>query len=135
MGARVENNEFKFIMRQIERKIVSPLVDSGVKTRSVSTRPGKLYTTDFGRSLGLLINSEDVFAVDYYGFYRKTIGFVLKSRRIADKEKQNHVTMEVPVVSFASIRVEDVLAHAPDLITIFPQFKFELLRLRGFKNK
>ena len=125
--------QFKNYLSMIERDVIFPIAENGIKTeRLVSTRPGKLYATNYGRMIELLLYSDEVFAVDYYGFHKKTVGFIRKSNLIRQKLGKKHVSIKVPVVSFAAIHVEDILKHAPELVANFHKFKSELIELRGF---
>jgi len=105
------------------------------KVEKVSLREGKLFGSRFGHHMGRVIESSEVFAVDYYGYVKKTRGFFKMVEGIASSTKGQVKCLEVPVIHFAALRVEKIAKLAPDLVAEFPGLKKEILDARGFKHK
>lgn len=101
------------------------------KKRKVPAKKGKLYNTEFVGFVGDMFNCEDPIAIDYYGFFKKSSGFIEKMDSFEDIEVKS---MLVPVAHFASIRIEIISDLAPELIINFSDYKKYLLSLRGFKG-
>lgn len=100
----------------------------------ISLRKGKLEDTSFGRLLGEEVDTEFIFAIDYYGYYKKSRGCLRLIERF--QASLNGVrAARIPVVHFASIRGDAVARLAPDLIKNFHEFKSILLEVRGFQAK
>lgn len=106
------------------------------KEELVPIRNGKLLRRPFGKALGREINCDAVVAVDYYGHIKKSTGFFRYAEQCsADVEGQLKMISSV-LVHFARIRIEDVyrISKSSKLIGRFPEFKEEMLRLKGFKK-
>jgi len=105
------------------------------KVERISVREGKLFNSRFGVLMGRVIESPEVFAVDYYGYVKKTRGFYRMVESISGSTKGQVKCVEVPVIHFAALRVEKIAKLAPDLVAEFPSLKKEILDARGFKHK
>lgn len=121
----------------LEQKVLIPCYRDGKIARKnlVSGRLGKFYSTPYGRWVGFLLDCDDVVVLDYYGLHKKSHGFVRELSIIRTKLGKRDVAIRVPVLSFASVHLEDVMYYAPELVGRFPSFKMDLIRLRGFKVK
>lgn len=119
-------------MKEFELRVVGPGLCKGIFGRRefVSVRRGKLASTLYGRVLGNQAESNQLFAIVYYGHIKKSRGLVLDLQQIVGRQIKMAETL---VVHFGSIRIEDVAVLAPDLIGYFPKFKEQILSLRGFK--
>jgi hypothetical protein len=124
--------DFKKYLKQFEIWIVVAGVRTGVfgQKEVIPARRGKLADTPFGRTIGLKFDSELPLAIDYYGHMKKSTGFF---EMIAEVDTQVRM-IECPVVHFASIKLDDIVELSSTLISDFPVFKREMLRLRGFKK-
>jgi len=123
--------DFKKYLLQFEAQIIVVGVCRNVFGRSevIPARRGKLAATSFGKIIGLEFPAKSPIAIDYYGHMKKSTGFF---EMIAEVDTQVRM-IECSVVHFASIKLDDIVELSPELISDFPVFKREMLRLRGFK--
>ena len=130
-------SEFKRYILLFETEVVISGINGGVftKTGKVFVRSGRLASQDFGRSMGRWIAAKEPCAIDYYGYVKKSFGFSHQAEQMMDGTTGQIKAVEVPLVYFASIRVEKVAVLAPKLVADFPWFKIEVLNRRGFKHK
>ena len=104
----------------------------------VSVREGKLYYSRFARFLGTTIDHHAPFAIDYYGYFKKSSGlrkyFIEVQEDMVDQQIKH---INTTIVKFNSIRVEDIKALTDDqyLLWGFIEFKDVLLEKRGLGNK
>lgn len=127
--------EFKTYQERFERELCS-LLSVEAATERVFFGQQQLELTVFGWLLGerSTARTEDLFAVNYYGLYRKSEGFcVLRDLLRRDKPGQVRF-IECPVVHFASIKIEQIAEIVPGLVSQFPVFKQKLLMFRNFKK-
>jgi len=101
------------------------------KKRQVPAKKGRLFKSEFADFVGYTLEHKDIFAIDYYGFFKKSSGFIDKMTSFKDVEIKS---MNVPVAHFASIKVELLSDIAPELVVNFSAFKRHLLDIRGFKH-
>lgn len=126
-------------LTDFERKVIV----EGVRRRRlgkwelVPIRPGKLSATTFGVTIGLFIPTMEPLAVNYYGHYKKSVGFEhYIAKEIKDLTGSQLRMYKSTVVHFASIGIEEVAAAGNDMLTAkFPEFKDWILKLRGFKSE
>lgn len=130
--------DFKDYLKRFETEAILKGVTSQLfaKEELVSVRPGKLSAKAFGRSMGAVIDTDEILVVDYYGFQRKSQGFFNRvnalQRHLKDKQVK---TIKAPVVHFGSIKIE-VLAKLTDdleLLGGFPKFKDQIIKMRWGK--
>lgn len=128
--------DFRVYLQQFEELVVERGIKNGClgKAEKVSVRDGRLSSSHFGRLVGKTAYSDDVFAVDYYGHTKKSAGFIQTVEELNMLHKQQVKLLLVPLVFFASIRVEKVARLAPNLVAEFPKFKKMLLDARGFHH-
>jgi len=119
----------------------SQLVANGVKCGEigkeelVSVRSGRLAAQNFGIRLGQRINTETPFAIDYYGYLKKSDGFYSLVQSLAKAHSGSQIkSVVVPVVHFAALKIEHIMSLSADLVTDFYLFKQRVLQLRGFKT-
>lgn len=121
--------EREVIVNGIEKKKYKPFI----KVCSTSISQGKLFDTDFGRSIGESINTDMILTIDYYGYLKKSKGFLdyIKNLDTHVKKIDSHM------IYFASIKIEDIVRVVDeiDLIASFPKLKDQILTHRGFKKK
>ena len=130
--------EFKKYMEEFEKEVVISGVKQGrlSKVESVPVRNGRLEKEKFGRAIGTFIDSEICMVLDYYGLRKKTQGFINLLVEVREELSGGQVkSLNVPVVHFASIRVDTVETIAPDLVSGFPKFKKMILDMRGFCHR
>lgn len=96
----------------------------------------RLEKTRFGRLMGWRIDSDFPFAINYYGYIKRSTGFFasFQAARAMAKEAQIK-SLVVPVVNFASIKLEKMARLAPTLVVDFAAFKKAILDARGFKHQ
>ena len=122
-----------------ETEFIPKGIKSGVFGKSwlISIRPGRLSKTRYGMLLGDYINSEISFAIDYYGYIKKSNGLlnVINEKLLAIKGRQLK-KVQSTMIHFAAIKIEDIteITKDPFIITKFPEFKKVLLMNRGYKN-
>lgn len=130
-------NEFNFFtyLPEFEKRVVESFVlDGCIKKEKIPIRAGKLANATFGRKLGGMIDSMEIFAIDYYGHIKRSKGLIFEFHTILANVPEQVKSVEAPLVYFASIRFEKVAKYAPDLVADFRWFKKNLLDMRGFNH-
>jgi hypothetical protein len=129
----MEHKHFKEYLARLEQKVIIPgiLKETFTKRRMVSVKNGKLEFTEFGKMIGAEFSCQVVCAIDYYGLVKKSSSFMDSYTR---QESIVIKAVEVPVVYFASLKIEHVNEFCEELVKDFPRFKKQLLQLRGFIN-
>lgn len=129
--------EFDKYLKSFEKRVVARGIAEGSlgKTEQVSVRPDKLSALPFGEKMGEVIDHHASFAIDYYGYIKKSKGFFNQAGELAKSTEKQPKDMRVVIVHFASVRVEKVAKLAPSLVADFPGFKKEILDTRGFNHK
>lgn len=120
-----------------EIAIIEKGIEVGVfDTRGhVSVNRSKMAYTAFAKRLGAAIKTYKIFAVDYYGYIKKSTGFIDSLHmQIGILRGKQIKSMRVPLVHFASIKMEDVAKINSNMLKEFPKFKQTILTLRGFKE-
>lgn len=122
---------FKNYLFQLEKEVLIPSVERKIfsKDRMVSIKTGKLETTSFGEIVGSFFNSNVPCAIDYYGLLKKSSSFI---KAFVECDVVKIRTVKVPVVFFASLKIEHINDLNADLVRDFPLFKRQLLSFRGF---
>ena len=115
-------------------------VESGVlgQVMPINVNVGKLHCTRYARFMGNCIEYEIPFAIDYYGYYKKSYGFMHYLREVQEELVGKQIkTLDAILVIFNSIRVEDIQAISEDeyLLWGFTEFKQTILDHRGLGNK
>lgn len=128
---------FDEYLKQFEEKIICTGVKNGClgKKERVPVRPDRLEKSNFGKLLGVHVQSEDILVIDYYGFWKKSEGFGKELEVLSNKRNYQVKSIEANVVHFASIRIEKIAELAPELVSQFPWFKKEILTARGFRHE
>lgn len=128
-------DDFKKLIEDFEKNIiVGGILDKRfIKKSNVSTKKNKLLRHDFGKVIGEVVDTRIILAIDYYGYIKKSIGFLNKFESINPRPKE----IRSYLVYFASIRMEDIVARTNDIKVMldFPRLKNEILILRGFRKK
>lgn len=99
----------------------------------IPTKPNALQTTPFGAALGQYIHHAGEWAIDYYGYVKRSAA--LEARIILvlkDPNPPRHI--DAWVVHFASLHWDQVARFCPALVAQFPMFKQHVLGIRGFKR-
>jgi len=125
-------NHHKEYLDSFEKRVIIQGLYEGKlgKLGMITIRECKLSNTQFGKFVGTSLEYSVPMAIDYYGLIKKSTG-VLK---VVDGYKNVEIkSILIPVVYFASIRHEDIMDLANDLLNDFPLFKKFLIELRGFK--
>lgn len=101
----------KTFIHEFETKIVIPGIQHNLigKRQIVSASPGKLANTEFGRVIGTNVQSMLSFAIDYYGYIKKSDGLLLE---IESMRKRGLKQIHIPacVVHFAALKIGDIIA-------------------------
>jgi len=129
---------FAEYMGRFEVQVIAKGIDVGClgKKEIISVRDGKLAASPFARKMGRLVPHSAPFAVDYYGYVKKSNGLLAYIGE-TQREFSGAQIKGIPaaVVHFAAIRVEKIAKLAPELVADFPRFKKEILDARGFQHK
>ena len=126
----MNNKEY---LNSFESRIILPGLEKKMfcKEGMVTLKECKLCGTPFGKFIGMRIDTPIPMAVDYYGHIKKSTGIMDVVEKYDGIEIKS---IKVPVVYFASVKNEDILNLAPELMDGFPLFKKYLIDLRGFKT-
>lgn len=105
------------------------------KSELVSVRGSRLGKTKFGILIGFTIDSDVEFVIDYYGFFKRSRGFVSHIKLLRKETPKKQIkAITTTTVHFASIHVEQISSLSPCLVAAFPKFKNFLLEKRGFRK-
>lgn len=120
------------------------VICSGVKQNiigkdlQVNTREGRLACTKYARFLGLRVNSDVPFVIDYYGYLKRSNGFI----NLLREEKEAIINRQIKsiktrVVFFAALKIEEIaeITSSQYLKGGFSEFKDHILYWRGFGKK
>lgn len=123
--------ELSEFLNELERRVLThPSLVLGAK-KPLSTRPDRLYKTEFARIVGKTLETSSTMAVDYYGFMKLSPSLQsLAASSLAREER----LIQALVVHFAKLRPDTIRGLAPDLAPHFLKIKRQLLRARGFKD-
>ena len=108
------------------------------KDTLVNVREGKFACTKYARTLGERVNSEVPFVIDYYGYLKRSKGFI---NLIRDKEEairnRQIKCVHARVVYFASLKIEEIaeVTTSQYLRSGFSEFKKRILYWRGFEKR
>jgi len=130
--------DFRAYLKEFEERVVlGGIASSGLgKLERVSAKNGSLDDTPFAALLGKDIDTDMFLVIDYYGYKKKSRGFkkwISKGEHLAVGKGKQVKQIDVLTVHFNSIRFEEVLETAPDMVRLFPEFKSRILIERGFK--
>lgn len=132
----MELDIFRQLIDDFERDIIVGGIAKKVFTKraNVPTKRCKLSYREFGKTIGRTIDTRLVLAVDYYGYIKKSIGFLEKVRSMGNPAPTE---INCYLVHFASVKMENVAAMTSDVGVMinFPRLKNEILILRGFREK
>ena len=104
----------------------------------MNIREGKLTYTSFGKFMGGCVDHKVPFAIDYYGYCKKSYGLVRYLQEVQEELVNSQIkTIDAILVIFNSIRVEDIQVLSEDeyLLWGFTEFKNTILDRRGLGNK
>jgi len=125
--------DFLTYKKLFEIDFISGGVLTGVflKEENVSLRNGSLAKTKFGDKMGAIIESPQMFAIDYYGYVKKSAGLYSYVRELHAGQVKIIKTI---LVHFAALTIECIAVNAPELAECFPRFKKDVLGYRGFQK-
>lgn len=132
----MELSKFHILINNFEKNIVVKSIIQKRFSRKeiIATKNCKLFNYDFGKMVGSIIDTEIVLIIDYYGYLKRSRGFLKKMR---SKGRPFPKELRAYVVYFASIKMEDIAIMTSDVSVMldFPRLKNEILILRGFRKK
>lgn len=135
----MEKDKFQTLIKNFERNIVIEGIRRKrfphiVKNKSVPTKNCKLSNKEFGKIIGRKIDTNMILVIDYYGYFKKSRGFIEEVWKYRPNYPQELRTM---IVHFPSIRMEDIAVMTDDVAVMldFPRLKNEILILRGFRKR
>jgi len=104
------------------------------KKKILPTKDCKLANDTFGKCLGKTIKTDLVLVIDYYGYFKRSEGFLKKMK---ENGRPYPTKLKTSIVHFASVTMEDVSAMTDDVAVMldFPRLKIEILILRGFRKR
>jgi hypothetical protein len=134
------NLNFSKYLNRFETEVVCKGVTQGIigKVMLVNVREGKFAYTRYARFLGDQINSEVPFIIDYYGYSKRSKGFIKLIEHKEDLIRNRQIkSIQTKVVFFASIKMEEVaeLTSSQYLKSVFSEFKKMILHWRGFEKR
>lgn len=127
-------------LRQFEIEVICKGATQGVigKVRLVNAREGKFSCTRYARFLGDQVDSDTPLVIDYYGYQKRSRGFI----RLVQEEKESIRNRQVKciqttLVFFASLKIEEIGEITSDqyLKSGFSEFKKTILYWRGFEKR
>jgi hypothetical protein len=131
----VDYSKLREFLNEFEQRVVIKCLKAGLLGRKtkISTGNGKLSEKRFGKVIGGIVDSDQVFAIDYYGHVKKSKGLLDKIKRLKPDEKQ----IETIVVYFASVKVEHLVSVFCNsaFLSKFFLAKQDILALRAFGDK
>lgn len=124
---------FKEELIAFENEVILSCVSKGllVKKSFVSVRNGKLFSS-MSPLFGYEIKSALEFAVDYYGYVKKSTGLLITIMDLMSEPGVQVSAVSTCVIHFASIKIELIMDVAPSMVQVFPVLKREILIKRGF---
>lgn len=131
---------FSKYLNKFESDVICVGVKQGIigKELQVNVREGKLACTKFAKVLGSRVNSNEPFVIDYYGYLKRSNGFInlLVEEKEAIRNRQIK-SIKARVVFFASLKIEEIaeITSSQYLKGGFPEFKNTVLHWRGFGKK
>jgi hypothetical protein len=108
------------------------------KDTQVNVREGKLACSKYAKSLGSRVNSEEPFVIDYYGYLKRSNGFISLLQEEKDAIQNRQIkSIKTRVVFFASLKIEEIAEITSNqyLKGGFSEFKNQILHWRGFGQK
>ncbi len=129
--------DFISYRQAFEQLIVKGVLDGRLgQIQRVSISPSRLCALAFGQKMGASVMSTHDLALDYYGLMKFSLGaqMIIQDCRERYRDKQIRL-IELPVVYFASIKIDDVSYLAPELAGGFADFKREVLLARNFNGR
>lgn len=132
-NAIVETDELREYMKSLEEKILIPGIFKGVFEVEIKipTKPQKLLFSEFGEFVQPYVDDERIFVIDYYGFLKKSLGFIQTVGALAENGFDIK-SIKTPIAYFSGVKIEHLSANAPELLILFSTFKAHLVRLRKF---
>jgi len=131
----MDNSKFHKLVDDFEKNII---VEGIVQRRfckrtKIPIRNCKLANHEFGKRLGDIIDTDIILVIDYYGYLKRSKGFIHK---VKSEDKSYSKELKSYIVHFASIKMEDIAAMTSNIAVMldFPRLKNEILILRGFKK-
>lgn len=108
------------------------------KELQVNVREGRLSRTKYADCLGSQVNSDEPFVIDYYGYLKRSRGFVILLGEEKEAIRNRQIkSIKTRVVFFASLKIEQIaeITSSQYLKGGFSEFKNEVLHWRNFGKK
>lgn len=131
---------FRKFLIKFENEVILRGVEQGAlgQYELVACRTCKSDKSRFAQAIGKILPYKMPIVIDYYGYYKKSIGFYT----LVEEEKKQINNRQIKmvgstVVHFASIKIEDInhLTDSSYLTSKFAEFKMLVLEKRGFRGK
>lgn len=125
---------FEKYLQRFEKAIARG-VEAGMlgTDRMVPVSHGRLASKRIGRLLGDEVESDEVMAIDYYGYTKKSRGFRSRAEEAGKSRKNCQVgALSAKVVHFNGVRLEVLAKIDLEIVADFAEFKREVLLARGF---
>jgi hypothetical protein len=136
----MSNFNFKKYLQQFELEVITSGVSRETigKTMLVNVREGRFAYTKFARLLGERVASMTPFVVDYYGYLKRSEGFInlIRSKEEAIRNRQIK-SIQTTIVFFAGLKIEEIAETTNNqyLKSRFTEFKKTILYWRGFEQR
>lgn len=133
----MNNEQFQNYVQRFEKEVMIPLFETGgikVIKLNISTRPSRLFKTEFGQLLGCGFEYDRILALNYYGMMKPSFGFTEQVKKLKLEGFTVH-SVVTPVVYFASVRLIDIKKYSQDLTMDFSDFKEKLVEMRWNRLK
>ena len=92
--------EKNIIIAGIENKMLK------INKVMVPVKDGRLDNTNFGKFLGNRLDYDCVLVIDYYGFLKKSTGFINEYNKYTEVEISR---LKSNIIHFASIKIENIV--------------------------
>jgi hypothetical protein len=133
------NVNFLDYLNKFERVIAVGVTQNIIgKDVLVNVREGKFACSKYARCLGDRVNSEVPFVIDYYGYLKRSKGFITLIRGKEEAIRNRQIkSVQVRVVYFASLKIEEIaeVTTSQYLRSGFSEFKKTILHWRGFEKR
>lgn len=133
------NINFLNYLNKFEKVIAAGVTQNIIgKTTLVNVREGKFACTKYARTLGERVNSEVPFVIDYYGYLKRSKGFIILIRDKEEAIRNRQIKcVHAKVVYFASLKIEEIaeVTASQYLRSGFSEFKKLILYWRGFEKR
>lgn len=126
-------------LRKFENEIILEGVKQGTigANRLITCRPVPFDSSRFAREMGRYLPFEEPIVLDYYGYYKKSKGFIEALKLVSNGSAERQVkSITCMTVHFASLKIEEIsqITTNSHLLSRYVDFKKMVLSKRGFRG-